>query len=111
MSPAAFDSVLNQYDPEAMEVSQISATYGKLYPLIKNDFRELGDCCNIHKPQNMIVTGSAGTYTLSGCFVTSHAFANPADPSYHPMGDAKQAEYKAKVEAGGAAVDATEALV
>lgn len=111
MSPAAAESVLNQVDMTALEQYQIEATYGKLYPLMMKDFRELGDCCAIHKPQNMMVTGNAGTYPLSGCFVTAHVVSNPASPTYHPMADAKQAEYKGKVAAGSSAVSALESIV
>lgn len=111
MSPAAVDSVLNQIDMGQLEQFQIEASYGKLYPLIMKDFRELGDCCGIHKPQNMMVTGNAGPFPLSGAFVTMYVVSNPTSPTYHPLADAKQAEYKGKVAAGESAVSALESMI
>ena len=111
MSPSFQESVLEQADPTLLEQFQIEASYGKLYPLMKNDFRALGDCVAIHRAQNMMVTGQAGPFPLAGAFVTTHIISNPITETYRPMGDAKQAEYKAKVEAGGSAVDALESIV
>lgn len=62
-------------DPSVLEQFQVEATYGKLYPLMMNDFRELNDCIGIHKPGNMLVTGQAGQYTLTGAFVTGYLAA------------------------------------
>lgn len=110
MAPGA-GHPLDTVDMTKIEKLQIEASYGKLYPLMKNDFRELGDCVNIHRPQNMMVTGQAGPFPLAGGFVTTHIVANPITTQYHPMGDAKQAEYQAKIKAGDSAVDALECIV
>ena len=111
MSPSFVESVLEQADPTQLEQFQIEASYGKLYPLIKNDFRGLGDCVAIHRPQNMMVTGQAGSFPLAGAFVTTHIVASPTTETYRPVAEAKQAEYKAKVEAGESAISALESIV
>ena len=110
MSPSFQESILDQADPSLLEDYQIAATYGKLYPLLKNDFRGLGDCVAIHKPGNAQVSGTAGPYPFTA-FVTKHIISDPVTETYRPLAEAKQAEYKAKVEAGEAAVSAQEALV
>lgn len=110
MAPA-LDSVLNQIDSSRIEKFQIEATYGKLFPLMIQDFRELRDCVGIHRPQNMVVTGNAGPFPLSGSFVTSHLVSNPINEKWHPNADSKRAQNKAKVKAGEAGVTAVEELV
>jgi len=110
MAPA-LESVLNKVDPAQIEKFQIESTYGKLFPLMVKDFRELRDCVSIHRPQNMKVTGSAGPVPLSGCFVSGYITAFPINEKWHPNADAKRAENKAKVKAGEAGVTAVEELV
>lgn len=104
-------SVLEQLDPTQLEQFQIEASYAKLYPLMKNDFRELGDCCNIHKPGNMMVTGQVGTAPITGAFVTTHIVSNPITEAYHPNADAKLAARNAKIQAGESAISAFESIV
>jgi len=110
MAPAT-ESVLGQVDPARIEKFQIEATYGKLFPLMIQDFRELKDCVGIHRPGNMMVTGNAGPFGLSGCYVTAYQVNYPMNEKYHPSADSKRAENKAKVEAGEAGVTAIEELV
>lgn len=110
MAPA-IESVLGQIDSAQIEKFQIEATYGKLFPLMIKDFRELRDCVGIHRPGNMMVTGNAGPFGLSGSYVTAHQINNPINEKYHPNADSKRAENKAKIEAGEAGITAIEDLV
>ena len=91
---------LEKFNMSALNKVQVELSYAKLFPLIAADFREIGDCCNIHKPGNMLIDGMAGVIPVTGA-VTKYTMLSPLTESVRPGAYSKQGKYEASVAAGG----------